>query len=102
MARLYIGNLPHTTTENELQAWIETHGFAVDSVQVILDLQTGASRGFAFAELPQVRSASEAVNALNGQSMEGHDLHVSEARPVLMKNDGRQMSGTRAPKKRAS
>ena len=102
MARLYIGNLPHQTAEHELQTWLEAQGFAVESVQVIRDLNTGASRGFGFAELPQVVSATEAVEALHGQRMEGHNLRVSEARPVLLKSEGRQLGGTRSPKKRAS
>ena len=71
MARLYIGNLPHVTAEHELQAWVEQYGFKVESVQVIRDLETGASRGFAFVELPEVLRAQEAVEALNGQKMEG-------------------------------
>src|SRR5437773_72806 len=71
MARLYIGNLPHVTTEHELQAWVEQYGFKVESVQVIRDLETGASQGFAFVELPEVLRAHEAVEALNGQKMEG-------------------------------
>jgi RNA recognition motif-containing protein len=102
MARLYIGNLPHQTTEHELQAWIEGHGFKVETVQVIRDLDTGASRGFAFAELPEVTQAKEAVDSLNGQKMEGHDLRVSEARPLPTKGENRQVGGTRSPKKRAS
>jgi cold-inducible RNA-binding protein len=102
MARLYIGNLPHVATEYELQTWIEGHGFKVDAVQVIKDLDTGASRGFAFVELPEVIDPLEAVNALNGQKMEGHNLRISPARPVPLKTDGRQAGGTRSPKKRAS
>jgi len=102
MARLYIGNLPHLTADQELQAWIESRGFKVESVQVIKDLDTGASRGFAFVELPEVLDAQEAVSALNGERMEGHSLRVSEARPLPFKSEGRQASGTRTPKKRAS
>jgi RNA recognition motif-containing protein len=102
MARLYIGNLPHLASEPELQTWIESHGFKVDAVQVIKDLDTGASRGFAFVELPEVLDPQEAVNALNGQKMEGHNLRISAARPVPLKTEGRQPSGTRQPKKRAS
>jgi RNA recognition motif-containing protein len=102
MARLYIGNLPHGATETELQAWIEQHGFAVDSVQVIRDLNSGTSRGFGFAELPQIVDAKEAVEALNAQPMEGHNLRVSEARPVLLKNDARQTGGSRTPKRKVS
>ena len=102
MARLYIGNLPHQTAEDELQAWIEEHGFRVESVQVIRDLDSGTSRGFAFVELPEVLHAQEAVDALNGQKMEGQNVRVSEARPVPTKGEHRQTGGTRAPKKRAS
>jgi RNA recognition motif-containing protein len=102
MARLYIGNLPHVTVDHELHSWIESHGFKVESVQVIKDLETGASRGFAFAELPEVLNAEEAVSVLNGQKMEGHNLRISEARPLPFKNEGRQTGGTRTPKKRAS
>ena len=102
MARLYIGNLPSLTTEHDLQAWIESSGFKVETVQVIKDLDTGASRGFAFAELPEVLDAQEAVNALNGQAMEGHNLRVSEARPLQFKTESRQASSARTPRKKAS
>jgi RNA recognition motif-containing protein len=102
MARFYIGNLPHVTAEHELQAWIESHGFKVESVQVIKDLDTGASRGFAFAELPEVLNAEEAVSVLNGQIMEGQTLRVSEARPLPFRTEHRQPGGTRTPKKRVS
>jgi RNA recognition motif-containing protein len=102
MARLYMGNLPQMSTEQELHTWIESHGFKVETVQVIKDLDTGQSRGFAFAELPEVLDAQEAVNALNGQAMEGHNLRVSEARPLQFKTEGRQVSSARTPKKKAS
>ena len=102
MARLYIGNLPHLTAEDALQAWIEEHGFRVESVQVIRDLDTGTSRGFAFVELPQVLRAQEAVDALNGQKLEGHILRISEARPLPTKGESGQAGRTRPPKKRAS
>jgi RNA recognition motif-containing protein len=102
MARLYIGNLPHMTAEHELQAWLEERGFKVETVQVVRDLETGSSRGFAFVELPEVLRAKEAVDALNGKPMEGHNLRVSEARPLPQKTDNRQLGGTRSPRKRAS
>jgi len=103
MARFYIGNLPQSTTEHELQAWLEEQGFRVESVQVIRDLETGGSRGFGFAELPEVVRAKEAVDALNGQKIESHNVRVSEARPVNLNTEGRQAgTGTRAPKRKAS
>ena len=95
MARLYIGNLPQSTTEQELQSWLEAQGFRVESVQVIRDLETGGSRGFGFAELPEVVRAKEAVDTLNGQRMDGHNLKVSEARPVNLNTEG-----TKAPPRR--
>jgi RNA recognition motif-containing protein len=102
MARLYIGNLPHGTAEHELQAWLETQGFRVESVQVIRDLETGNSRGFGFVELPQIVQAKEAVDSLNGQRFEGHNVRVSEARPVSMKTENRQLGASRSPRRRAS
>src|SRR5215831_13324014 len=102
MSRLYIGNLPSATTEHELQAWLEEKGFRVESVQVIRDLETGTSRGFGFAELPEVVRAKEAVDKLNGERMEGQNLRVSEARPVNLNTEGRQIGATRSPKRRAS
>jgi RNA recognition motif-containing protein len=102
MARFYIGNLPHGATEVELQAWLEEKGFRVESIQVIRDLESGESRGFAFAELPEVVQPQEAVESLNNQRMEGHNLRVSEARPVNLKTEGRQIGTTRSPRKKAS
>src|SRR5688572_10225699 len=102
MARLYIGNLPHATAEHELQSWLEQQGFKVDTVQVIRDLEPGLSRGFAFVELSEVLRAQDAVDALNGQKMEGHDLRISEARPLPVSGEGRQIGGTRSPRKKAS
>lgn len=100
MARLFIGNLSENTSESDLQSWLEEHGFAVESVQVIRDLNTGASRGFAFAELPR-SNVKEAVDALNGEELGGSALRISEARPVLLKNGPAQQSG-HPPKRRAS
>ncbi len=102
MARLFIGNLPTSIADPELQTWLEDHGFKVETVQVIRDLNTGASRGFAFVELPEILRAKEAVDALNGQKMEGNNLRVSEARPLPFQIEGRHTGSTRSPKKRAS
>lgn len=97
MARLLIGNLPHLTDENELKLWLEREGFTVDFVELAVDLQACTSRGYAFAELPDV-DGTDAVNALNGRHMEGMDLEVSETQPDTTK-EGRQIGGTRSPKK---
>ena len=102
MARFYIGNLSQQTAEPELQAWIEEHGFKVDTVQIIRDLDSGESRRFAFVELPEVLAAEEAVDSLNGKNMEGQALRISPARPLPVKNEARPDSPGRTPKKRAS
>ena len=98
MARLFLGNLPHSTTETELQWWLEQQGFRVDAVQVIRDLESGEGRGFGFAELPEVTGAKEVLRKLKGQRMEGHALRVSDARPVNLNRN--EQSG--APKRKAS
>ena len=99
--RLYVGNLPYKTDEAALEALFSQAG-AVESVHVMREAEAGRARGFAFVELPEVLKAEEAVSALNGQKMEGHNLRVSEARPLPFRNEGRQAGGTRTPKKRAS
>src|SRR5262245_13698005 len=102
MTRLYIGNLPQETTEVDVQSWLEAYGFKVESVQVIRDLDTGVSRGFGFAELPHA-NADEAVQALDGHSMENAAVRVSKARPVLLKNDnGRQANSGKPAGRRIS
>ena len=103
MARLYVGNLPQQTAEQDLQAWIEEHGFKVETVQVIRDLDSGTSRGFAFVELPEVLHAQEAVDALHGQTMEGQNLRISEARPLPFRTaESRQTGAIRSTRKKAS
>ena len=99
--KIYVGNLSYATGEAELTQLFAGVG-TVGSVQVIRDLDTGTSRGFAFVELPEVLRAQEAVDTLNGQKMEGHILRISEARPLPTTGEIRQAGSTRSPKKRAS
>jgi len=77
--RIYVGNLPFTTTEADLEAMFAQHG-AVSSVRVITDRETGRSRGFAFVEMGDPNAADEAIRALNGRDMGGRPLRVNEAR----------------------
>jgi RNA recognition motif-containing protein len=76
--KLYIGNLPFTTTEAELRAVFERHG-SVDSVSVISDRETGRPRGFAFVEMSEPSAATDAIKALDGTSLDGRSIKVSEA-----------------------
>lgn len=80
MKKLYVGNLPFSATEAELRELFGAHG-QVASASIVMDRETGRSRGFAFVEMSNDEEANAAVNALNGQSMGGRALVVNEARP---------------------
>ena len=75
--RLYVGNIPFSTTEEDLRDLFSKHG-TVESVNVITDRETGRSRGFAFVEMDP-SAAEAAVQALNGTDMGGRSLRVNEA-----------------------
>jgi cold-inducible RNA-binding protein len=78
--RLYVGNLTYATTDDTLRQIFEAHG-AVTSAQVIVDRETGRSKGFGFVEMGSDQEAQAAVAALNGQQVDGRALTVNEARP---------------------
>ncbi len=78
--KIYVGNLPHATSENELQNLFASHGEVV-SAQIIVDRDTGRSKGFGFVEMSSDDEAQSAINALNGQEFGGRPLTVNEARP---------------------
>jgi RNA recognition motif-containing protein len=78
--KLYVGNLPFNTTENELQELFAQAG-AVQEVTLMQDRFTGKSRGFAFVTMGSDEEAQNAISKLNGQSIEGRPLTVNEARP---------------------
>ena len=78
--KLYIGNLPFNTTENELQELFSQAG-AVQEVTLMQDRFTGKSRGFAFVTMSSDEEAQNAISKLNGHSIEGRSLTVNEARP---------------------
>jgi RNA recognition motif-containing protein len=77
--KLYVGNLPFSTTEEELRGVFERHG-AVESVNVITDRETGRSRGFGFVEMEEASAADEAMRALDGSDMGGRNIKVNEAK----------------------
>src|SRR5881275_325717 len=78
--KLYVGNLPFNTTENELQELFSQAG-AVQEVMLMQDKFTGKSRGFAFITMGSDQDAQNAINTLNGKAIEGRSLTVNEARP---------------------
>ena len=78
--KIYVGNLPYSTNDVELRQMFEAHG-AVDNASVVMDRESGRSRGFGFVEMGNQSEAEAAINALNGQDMGGRALTVNEARP---------------------
>jgi RNA recognition motif-containing protein len=76
--KLYVGNLPFSSTEPELRELFERHG-SVESVNVITDRETGRPRGFAFVEMSEASAASDAIKALDGTQLGGRALRVNEA-----------------------
>src|SRR5579884_2688024 len=78
--KLYVGNLGYEMTDGDLSNLFASHG-AVQSAQVVLDRDTGRSRGFGFVEMGSDQEAQAAIAALNGQHSGGRPLTVNEARP---------------------
>lgn len=78
MKRIYVGNLPFSVTEEELQQKFEEYG-QVDSVYIVTDRETGRPRGFGFVEMSS--GSDEAIDALHQSEYDGRTLNVNEARP---------------------
>lgn len=78
--RLYVGNLPYKTTDEDLNALFSQAG-AVDTVRVMRDMATGRARGFAFVEMATDEDAQKAISQFNSYEMDGRALVVNEARP---------------------
>ncbi len=77
---IYVGNLNYRVREADIQQVMEDYG-TVNSVKVIMDRETGRSKGFAFVEMPDDAEASKAIAELNGAEYEGRTMVVKEARP---------------------
>src|SRR5947209_476095 len=78
--KLYVGNLAYGVTDSDLEKMFAAHG-TVESAQVIMDRDTGRSKGFGFVEMKTDQEAQAAIAALNGQDSGGRALTVNEARP---------------------
>jgi RNA recognition motif-containing protein len=78
--KLYVGNLGYDVTNSALEQLFADHG-TVQSAQVIMDRDTGRSKGFGFVEMASDQEAQNAIQALNGQQNGGRALTVNEARP---------------------
>jgi RNA recognition motif-containing protein len=84
--KLYVGNLPFSTTEDDLSDLFAEVG-NVESVRIITDRETGRSRGFGFVEMAD-EDAEKAINQFNGTDMNGRPLTVNEARPQTNRGGG--------------
>lgn len=78
--KLYVGNLPYSAKEESLKEHFSSAG-SVASVKIIIDRETGRSKGFGFVEMESDDGAQSAVSQLDGQEFEGRSLRVSEAKP---------------------
>ena len=78
--KLYVGNLAYGVSDSDLQQMFGAHG-TVQSAQVIMDRDTGRSKGFGFVEMGSDQEAQAAIQALNGKESGGRALTVNEARP---------------------
>ncbi|MFN8640153.1 MAG: RNA-binding protein [Candidatus Binatia bacterium] len=79
--RLYVGNLSFQTTEDSLRAAFAEGGRSVTEVKIMLERDTGRSRGFAFVEMGSDADAQSAIAAMNGAELDGRPLRVNEAEP---------------------
>src|SRR5262249_42430491 len=90
--KLYVGNLSYDTTDATLEQLFAAHG-TVQSAQVIMDRETGRSKGFGFVEMGSDQEAQAAIAALNGQMVGGRQLTVTEARPKEDRGGGGRSGG---------
>ena len=77
---IYVGNLPYNLSEEELQNVFAEYG-AIDKVTIIMDRETGQSKGFGFIEMTNDEEAERAIEALNGAELKGRSMKVNQARP---------------------
>jgi RNA recognition motif-containing protein len=90
--KLYVGNLSYGMTDSSLRGLFEEFG-SVESAQVIMDRETGRSKGFGFVEMGQDHEAQAAIKGLNGKEVDGRALTVNEARPREDRGGGRSGGG---------
>ena len=83
---IYVGNLPYSAGDEDLREAFEKHG-SVSSARVIIDRDTGRSKGFGFVEMPDSGEAEVAINVVNGVELDGRNLKVNEAKPREPRGD---------------
>jgi RNA recognition motif-containing protein len=78
--KIYVGNLSYNTTEDTLRRMFAEYG-EIESINVIMDRETGRPKGFAFVEMSNDRAAQSAISALNGKSVDDREIKVDKAKP---------------------
>lgn len=101
--KLYVGNLAFSVTDDELMQAFTSFG-TIASARVVMDRMTGRSKGFGFVEVEDDAQADEAINKMNGQTIAGRPVRVSEAkpqedRPRGPRRDGGGFGGGRGPRR---
>lgn len=94
--KLYVGNLSFKTTEQELTKLFTPHG-TVTETNMIMDRETQRPRGFAFVTMSNEAEGRAAIESLNGQSVDGRNLTVNEAKPSESRGPRREFSNDRRP-----
>lgn len=97
MKSIFVGNLPFGTSEEELRSLFENYG-SVSRISIMLDRETGRSRGFAFVEMASDEEAESAISGTNGSSLGGRTLNVNEARPRPDRASGGYGRGPSSPR----
>ncbi|MDX2245279.1 MAG: RNA-binding protein [Bacteroidia bacterium] len=92
---IYVGNLAYSLTEQDLEEAFSEFG-TVTSVKIVLDRDTGRSKGFAFVEMEDDEKGQDAINGLNDRELSGRRLKVNEARPKTNNSD---RGGSRGPRR---
>jgi RNA recognition motif-containing protein len=85
--KLYVGNLPYSVTDQSLNDAFAQCG-TVQSAKVIMDRDSGRSKGFGFVEMSTDSEALESISRLNGTSIDGRSMNVSEAKPMAPRAEG--------------
>jgi RNA recognition motif-containing protein len=86
--KLFVGNLPYTANEQDLQNFFADNGVTIDTVTVMRDRFTGQARGFGFVEINDDTAAQKAVDSCHGKELMGRTLVVNEARPMAAREGG--------------
>ena len=93
VSKLYVGNLDFNTTEDEIKSHFEQKGIQTKSITLIKDKYTGRAKGFGFVEVESEDVLQKAIEALDGQELNGRKLTVNKARPPRERSGGSGFGG---------